>query len=131
MSDTIDEIQDRLAPSRLLHEATASVRDASRESVRRAWSQAGRTARQAQVASAVAATCARTNPMSATLLAAGVGLVLARRYMGSRSGAVPSVSWLARNALAVGAAVVAAGTTAGVSWGRRRAGTPLTPPTTR
>lgn len=131
MSDTIDEIQERLAPSRLLHDATASVRDAGRKSVRRALSQAGRTARQAQTASAAAAGCARTHPLSATLVAAGVGLVLVRRFIGSRHAAMPTHSWLARNALAVGAAVVAAGTAAGVSWTRRR--TPMTaaPPVTR
>ena len=41
MSGTIDEIQERLTPSRLLHEATASVREAGAGSVRRVLSQAG------------------------------------------------------------------------------------------
>ena len=40
MSGTIDEIQERLTPSRLLHEATASVREAGAGSVRRVLSHA-------------------------------------------------------------------------------------------
>ena len=69
MSGTIDEIQERLTPSRLLHEATASVREAGAGSVRRVLSHAGRaagrTAGQARAASAAAAGYARSHPLPA------------------------------------------------------------------
>ena len=168
MSGTIDEIQERLHPARLLHDATATVRDAGVDSVKRVFEHAGRTAErtagQAKVASAAAAGYARTHPLPTALLLAGLALVLARAVGGPRT--TPSVddvddvpngdrsaandvrlrpeyqdwgefsngsrpttagsitSWMARNSLAVGAAVVAAGTVAGVRWANRPAQAP-------
>jgi hypothetical protein len=90
MSGTIDEIQDRLTPSRILHKATASVRDASADSMRRVLSQAGRTAGrtagQARAASAAAADFARSHPLPAALALSGLALtvVLARAFAGRR-----------------------------------------------
>jgi hypothetical protein len=174
MSGTIDEIQERLHPARLLHDATATVRDAGVDSVKRVFERAGRTAErtadQAKVASAAAAGYARTHPLPAALLLAGLALVVARalggrrttptfddvddmpngnrsaandirmrpEYQdwgepingsrtstnGSRPGAASVTSWMARNSLAVGAAVVAAGTVAGIRWANRPAQPP-------
>jgi hypothetical protein len=88
MSGTIDEIQERLTPSRLLHDATASVREAGVDSVRRVLSQAGRTANrgagQARKASAAAAGYAKTHPMPVALLLSGMALILARGLMRRR-----------------------------------------------
>jgi len=163
MTGTIDEIQERLHPARLLHDATATVRDAGVDSVKRVFERAGqtagRTAGQAKAASAAAAGYARTHPLPTALLLAGLALVLVKALGGRR--ATPSVhdeddvpngdsatandirlrpeyqdwgepsngsrptfasatSWMARNSLAVGAAVVAAGTVAGVRWANNR-----------
>ena len=88
MSGTIDEIQERLTPSRLLHEATASVREAGAGSVRRVLSHAGRaagrTAGQARAASAAAAGYARSHPLPAALVLSGLALVLARTFLHRR-----------------------------------------------
>ena len=88
MSGTIDEIQERLTPSRLLHEATASVREAGAGSVRRMLSHAGRaagrTAGQARAASAAAAGYARAHPLPAALVLSGLALVLARTFLHRR-----------------------------------------------
>lgn len=161
MSGTIDEIQERLTPSRLLHDATASVREATMDSARRVFRQAGRaagrTAGQARAASARAADYAKAHPMPVALVLSGLALVVARAIAGRRreaprdsmpdwdlprggrervnnvhvrreyqdwaepaSGArstATSVSgWIAENPLAVGAAVAAAGTVAGLRW---------------
>ena len=166
MSGTIDEIQERLHPARLLHDATATVRDAGVDSVKRVFERAGRTAErtagQAKVASSAAAGYARTHPLPTALLLAGLALVVAKalggrrttpmvddadvpngerstandvrlrpEYQdwgepgnGSRPAAASVTSWMARNSLAVGAAVVAAGTVAGVRWASRPAPAP-------
>ena len=88
MSGTIDEIQERLMPSRLLHNATASVREAGAGSVRRVLSHAGRTAGrtagQARAASAAAAGYARSHPLPAALVLSGLALVLARTFLHRR-----------------------------------------------
>ena len=162
MTGTIDEIQERLHPARLLQDATATVRDAGVDSVKRVFERAGqtagRTAGQAKAASAAAAGYARTHPMPTALLLAGLALVLAKALGGRRTTSVddeddvpndgraaandirlrpeyqdwgePSngsrptfasaTSWMARNSLAVGAAVVAAGTVAGIRWANSR-----------
>jgi hypothetical protein len=165
MTGTIDEIQERLHPKRLLHDATATVRDAGVDSVKRVFERAGqtagRTAEQAKAASAAAAGYARTHPLPTALLVAGFALVLAKALTGRRTTTVdgadevpnghasandirlrpeyqdwgePSngsrptaasvTSWVARNSLAVGAAVVAAGTVAGVRWANKSAQAP-------
>ena len=166
MSGTIDEIQERLQPARLFHDATATVRDAGVDSVKRVFERAGRTAErtadQAKVASAAAAGYARTHPLPTALLLAGLALVVfkalgSRRTTatfdvdhvpngdrstandirlrpeyqdwgepgnGSRPTAASATSWMARNSLAVGAAIVAAGTVAGVRWANRPAQPP-------
>ena len=91
MSGTIDEIQERLTPSRILHKATASVREASADSVRRVLSQAGRTAGQARAASATAAGYAKSHPVPVALALAGLALVLVRSFAGRR-GRKPAVN---------------------------------------
>jgi hypothetical protein len=170
MSGTIDAIQERLSPSRILHDATTSVRQAGADSVRRVLSHAGRTAGrtagQAREASAAAAGYARSHPLPAALVLGGLALVLLRAAVGRRrrrtppaNGAEysqwddspadgqtpvddlhvhreftdwaepsnaarrttsPVTSWIARNPLAIGAAVAAAGTVVGVSWANQR-----------
>jgi len=163
MSGTIDEIQERLQPARLLQDATASVREAGVDSVKRVFEKAGqtagRTAGQAKAASAAAAGYARTHPVPTALLLAGLALVVAKALGGSRTTqmvddvddvlngersaandirlrpeyqdwgepgngfrptASSATSWMARNSLAVGAAIVAAGTVAGVRWANNR-----------
>jgi hypothetical protein len=166
MSGTIDAIQERLSPSRILHDATTSVRQAGADSVRRALSHAGRTAGQAREASAAAAGYARSHPLPAALVLGGLALVLLRAAVGRRrrrtrptdgadysqwddfptdgqttvndphahreftdwaepSNAArrttsPVTNWFAKNPLAVGAAVAAAGTVVGVSWANQR-----------
>jgi hypothetical protein len=160
MSGTIDEIQERLTPSRLLHDATATVREAGVDTVKRAFSAAGqtagRTAGRAKAASATAAGYARTHPLPTVLLLAGAALVMARALTGrraiaedwddsprggrqpandlrsqpeyqewaepsntARSTATSMTGWATRNPLAVGAAVAAAGTVAGLRWANR------------
>ena len=88
MSGTIDEIQERLTPSHILHKATASVREASAGSVRRVLSHAGRTAGrtagQARAASATAAGYVRSHPLPAALMLSGLALVLAKAFAGRR-----------------------------------------------
>ena len=169
MSGTIDEIQERLHPARLLHDATATVRDAGVDSVKRVLGRAGqtaeRTAGQAKVASAAAASYARTHPLPTALFLAGLALVVAKALStrrktsivddeedvpnggrakandvrlrpeyqdwgelsnGSRPTIASAASWMARNSLAVGAAVVAAGTVAGVRWANQSAQAPDT-----
>lgn len=162
MSGTIDEIQERLTPSRLLHDATASVREATMDSARRVFRQAertaGRTAGHARAASARAAGYAKAHPLPVALVLCGVALVLARAIVGrrreaplesspdwddvprggrervndvhvrreyqdwaepasgARSTAASVSSWIAENPLAIGAAVAAAGTVAGLRW---------------
>jgi hypothetical protein len=99
MSGTIDEIQERLTPSHILHKATASVREASAGSVRRVLSQAsrtaGRTAGQARAASATAAGYARSHPLPAALVLSGLALFLAKAFVGRRrrSSAVNGVDY--------------------------------------
>lgn len=122
MSGTIDEIQERLAPSRILHDATASIRVAGADSVRRVVSHAGRTAGRTaghvQAASSAAASYAKSHPLPTALLLSGVALVLARAFTSRRE--APLTRWIAENPLAVGAAVAAAGTVAGLSRAARQ-----------
>ena len=93
MSGTIDEIQERLHPARLLHDATASVRDAGVDSVKRVFEQRdtrpGEPPDQAKAASAAAAGYARTHPLPTALLLAGLALVVAKALGGRRT--TPSV----------------------------------------
>ena len=89
MSGTIDEIRERLTPSRILHNATASVREAGADSVRRVLSQAGRTAGhtagRARAASAAATGYARSHPVPAAMALGGmVALVLLRTFAARR-----------------------------------------------
>ena len=88
MSGTIDEIQERLHPARLLHDATATVREASVDSMKRAFERAGqtagRTAGQAKAASSAAAGYARTHPLPTALLLAGLAVVVAKVLGGAR-----------------------------------------------
>ena len=147
MSGTIDEIQERLSPSRILHDATNSVREASVDSVRTLLSHAGRTAGrtagQARAASTVAADYARSHRLPTALALSGAALLLARVFAGRRrrttglngvdlngwddpSAGTPRTrssltSWIAENPLAVGAAVAAAGTVVGISWANQKA----------
>ena len=170
MSGTIDAIQERLSPSRILHDATTSVRQAGADSVRRVLSHAGRTAGrtagQAREASAAAADYARSHPLPAALVLGGLALVLLRAAVSRRRRRAPTTngveysqwddspagghapindlhvhrefpdwaepsnaarrstssltSWIAKNPLAIGAAVAAAGTVVGVSWANQR-----------
>jgi hypothetical protein len=167
MSGTIDEIQERLHPSRLLRDATVTVREAGVDSVKRvlgrAGEAAGRKAEKAKAASVAAAGYARTHPLPTALLIGGLAVVLvkalARRRRTSwmedfdelphggqvtandprlrpeyqdwadpgndtHSTAGAATSWMARNSLAVGAAVAAAGTVAGIRWANRPAQPP-------
>jgi hypothetical protein len=160
MGGTIDEIQERLTPSRLLHDATATVREAGVDTMKRALfvagQTAGRTAGRAKEASAAAAGYARTHPLPAALMLAGAALAMARVFAGrrahpqdwddtprggrqpandtrshpdyqdwaepsntTRSTATSMAGWVSQNPLAVGAAVAAAGTVAGLRWANR------------
>lgn len=88
MSGTIDEIQERLRPSRILHVATASVREASADSMRRVLSQAGRTAErtadQARAASAAATGYVRSHPVPAAAVIGGLALALIGAFISRR-----------------------------------------------
>jgi hypothetical protein len=99
LSGTIDELQERLTPSRLLHDATASVRQASVDSMRRLFSRAsrtaGRTAGRTRVASSAAAGFARSHPVPSALALSGLVLVVARtlsrrRHSRDRDGGSPA-----------------------------------------
>ncbi len=97
MSGTIDEIQERLHPARLLHDATATVREASVDSMKRVFGRAGETAGrkagEAKAASAAAADFARSHPLPAALLFAGLALVAAKVLGGSRRSMAESEDW--------------------------------------
>jgi ElaB/YqjD/DUF883 family membrane-anchored ribosome-binding protein len=88
MSGTIDAIQERLRPSRILHDATASVREAGADSVRRVLSHAGltaeRTAGQARAASTAAAGYARSHPVPLAAVVGGLAVVLIRALVIAR-----------------------------------------------
>ena len=92
MSETLDAIQDRLRPGRLVADAKESVREATVDRVRdltmRASDTAGRVAAQSFDTSAAMMDTVRRNPVPVMLIGAAAGLVfvyaLRRRARSSR-----------------------------------------------
>ena len=81
MSETIDAIQDRLRPGRLMTDAKASVKEATVVRVRdlaiRAGDTASGLAAHSSDASAIVISALRRNPVPAALIGASAGLVFA------------------------------------------------------
>ncbi|BCS33741.1 hypothetical protein TBR22_A29680 [Luteitalea sp. TBR-22] len=91
MSQTINELQERLSPQHLAQQARASVREATvgrvQHLVGTAGDSASQAARRAQEAAAPLVEQARQHPMSVGLASAGVGLVwwMMRRSSGAKT----------------------------------------------